>query len=315
MDRKYVSLVLAVFVIALLVAGCAPKPAAVPPEKVAPEITGGAVAESPKTETTEKPVGIVQGGTGAYFAKITVDEGELIKLDLDATDPDGDLLDYQFSAPLNAKGEWQTKIGDAGEYPVDVTVSDGKLETTKKILVIVNAVNKKPAIEPVKDITITEGQKLVLNLKATDPDEDILVWKYEAPIGADGTWQTKAGDAGDYVIKATVSDGHLSDSTSFNVKVTKLNHPPTLEITREMTIKEGETVKLEPKTSDADGDKVTVTYSGWMTSGTYTTTYEDEGKHQVVVTASDGKSDESTVVWVTVEDVNRAPEIHGLIVK
>ncbi len=268
--------------------------------------TTGAVVKEPTVEVSPQ---------GEIYAKITLNEGELVKLDLQASDPDGDPLTYKFSSPLNDKGEWQTKMGDAGEYPVKITVSDGKLETSKTIMVIVKAVNRKPTIEPQQDITIVEGQKLVLNLKASDPDNDVLVWKYDAPVGSDGTWQTKVGDAGEYTLKATVSDGYVSESTSFKVRVLKLNHPPALEIAREMTLNEGETVKLVPKVSDEDGDLVTVSYSGWMTSDTYTTNYNDAGKHQVVVTASDGKTVESVVVWVTVNNVNRAPEINGLIVK
>jgi hypothetical protein len=216
---------------------------------------------------------------------------------------------------LDAKGEWQTKIGDAGEYPVKITVSDGKLETSKTILVIVKAVNRPPVIEKQSDITVVEGQKLVLNLKASDPDNDVLVWKYDAPLSADGTWQTKAGDAGEYTMKAIVSDGYVSESTSFKVKVLKMNNAPVIDMSREITIKEGDTIKLAPKFSDADGDQVTVTYSGWMTSDTYTANYNDAGRHEVVVTASDGKTVSSTSVWVTVNNVNRAPEISGLIVK
>lgn len=314
MDRRLVFLVLVVFALGLFAAGCQTQPAPAAGEE--PGVTGGLVTELPtSTEPETKPVDIIQDGIGDYFAKITVSEGELIKLDLDAADPDGDKLTYKFGTPLNEKGEWQTKIGDAGEYPVTITVSDGTLETSKKIVIVVKAVNKKPTIESVGDISLTEGQKLVLNLKATDPDNDILVWKYEPPVGADGTWQTKKGDAGEYTIKATVSDGHLSDTTSFQVKVVKFNNPPMLEIDREISAKEGDTIKLTPKVSDVDGDNVLVTYSDWMTSDTHTIGYDEEGKHKVVVTASDGKSEESTVVWVTVADVNRAPEIHGLIVK
>jgi hypothetical protein len=272
------------------------------------------VVTAPTGEVVQEPT-VEVSSQGDIYAKITLNEGELVKLDLQASDPDGDPLTYRFSSPLNNKGEWQTKIGDAGEYPVKITVSDGKLETSKTIMLIVKAVNRKPIIEQQPDITVVEGQKLVLNLKATDPDDDVLVWKYETPILADGTWQTKIGDAGEYTIKATVSDGYVSESTTFKVKVLKLNHPPTLEIAKEMTVNEGDTIKLAPKVSDEDGDSVTVSYSGWMSSDTYTTNFEDAGRHQVVVTASDGKTVESAVVWVTVNNVNRAPVISGLIVK
>jgi hypothetical protein len=322
MDRKMFFLVMVLAVVFAIFAGCIQQPDS---EETTPVIGGietigdlpkptesqvvaptGAVVSEPSIEVTPQ---------GQGFAKITVNEGELVKLDLQASDPDGDSLSYTFSKPLDKNGEWQTKMGDAGEYPVTITASDGTLETSKNILIIVKAVNRKPTIESQQEITIVEGQKLILNLKATDPDNDVLVWKYDAPISSDGTWQTEEGDAGDYEVKATVSDGYLSDSTSFTVHVLKLNHPPVLEIEREFSVKEGDVVQLRPKVSDPDGDAVTISYSGWMNSDTYTTNYDDAGRHQVVVSATDGKMVESVVVWVTVENVNRAPVINGLIVK
>ena len=43
-----------------------------------------------------------------------------------AVDPDGDPIVYNFTQPLDEKGEWQTGDGDAGEYIVTVYASDGK---------------------------------------------------------------------------------------------------------------------------------------------------------------------------------------------
>ncbi|MBW2971320.1 hypothetical protein KY320_04130 [Candidatus Woesearchaeota archaeon] len=276
------------------------KPSAVKEEK-----------EAVEEELPEEPEEIPEG----VFARITVDEGELVKLDLDVTDPDGDKLTYSFTKPLDNNGEWQTEEGDAGEYPVTITVSDGKLETKRSILIIVKAINKAPELSQPKDLTVTEGDKVVLDLDAEDPNGDKLTWTYSKPFNTRGEWQTDAGDKGKYRITVKVSDGSLEDSAAFYVTVLPSNSPPILEIDTQFTVNEGETVRLRPVVSDPDGDEVELVFTGWMTTDTYKTTFDDAGKHKVVVTATDGKLQESKVVWVTVEDVNRPPEIHGLIVK
>ncbi|MFH1399561.1 MAG: hypothetical protein ABIG95_05615 [Candidatus Woesearchaeota archaeon] len=301
--------VVALIILAMFVSGCAQQGTEVFQPPIPPE---GLEPATP-VETVEPTEPVVT--EPKVFARITINEGELVKLDLDAEDPDGDPLYYTFSAPLDEKGVWQTKLGDAGQYPVTVTVSDGTLKTSKEILIIVKAVNQAPRMMAPEDITVVEGEKVVFDLKAEDPNGDKLTWKYGAPIGTDGTWQTKTGDKGKYEVQVTVSDGELSDSATMFVNVLPGNLPPKLEIETTVSLKEGETVKLEPKVSDPDGDNVTVSFSGWMTQAEYTTGYDDQGKHKVVVTASDGAHEESAVVWVDVLNVNRPPEIHGLIVK
>jgi hypothetical protein len=293
MEKRLCFLAIVLMAVSMMMAGCLPAANTGQGNPVVNDltnlITSGNGATPPTGSVVSEPEqpSIEVNPQGQYFAKITVNEGELVKLDLQASDPDGDPLTYTFSKPLNAQGEWQTKIGDAGEYPITITASDGKLETSKVVLLIIKAVNRAPVAAKQNDITLTEGQKLSLGLKATDPDNDILVWRYEsdAPIGSDGSWQTRMGDAGEYDVKATVSDGYLSDSTLFKVKVIRFNNPPTLEIAKEMTVNDnGETIKLQPKVNDPDaGDTVSVSYSGWMTADTYTTKFGDAGKHLVTV--------------------------------
>ena len=54
-----------------------------------------------------------------------VKETEKIALQTNASDPDSDLLTITYSEPLNGNGEWQTSYGDAGQYDITITVSDG----------------------------------------------------------------------------------------------------------------------------------------------------------------------------------------------
>lgn len=302
--------VILVLVLTMLIAGCMKQP------------TGSA------TDVPESPLGIgdiVKDTLPSvkevevkeeYLARITVNEGELVDLDLEASDPDGDKITYTFGEPLDDQGRWQTEVGDRGEYPVELKVSDGTLESESMLLIIVEAVNQAPVIiAPEGDIEVIEGQTIVLDLQAMDPDDDELIWVYGAPFSDEGVWETEFGDRGTYKALASVSDGKLSSSIPLTIIVLPGDRPPVLEVPREITVKEGEIVFIDPVVSDPDDDELTVTYSGWMETNEKQTGYEDAGEWKVVVTVSDGLMEESQTVKIIVENVNRAPEILGIIVK
>ncbi len=301
MNKNLIALVLI-----LLLAGCTQVE-----ETPSGRITAGEVGDIVKEALPEtKPA-----EDGRYFARITVNEGEMVNLDLDATDPDGDPLEYSFSQPLNDEGIWQTEQGDAGQYPVNVTVSDGNTEVTQQILIIVESQNQPPRLERPRDIRAKEGETIRVGLEANDPDDDELEWDYSEPFNDEGVWETESGDRGRYQVTVSVSDGQFEDSATFFVTVEPGNQPPNLDVSDEVYVKEGEVVELHPEVEDPDGDEVEIAYRGWMNSSTYKTDYDDEGRHKVVVEATDGIHIESAVVWINVENVNRPPKIQGLIVK
>ncbi|MFO8016485.1 MAG: putative Ig domain-containing protein [Candidatus Woesearchaeota archaeon] len=60
-------------------------------------------------------------------------EGELIDLDVDAYDPEGNNITIGFSGAVDEKGEWQTTDRDSGTYAARITVSDGENEITKTV--------------------------------------------------------------------------------------------------------------------------------------------------------------------------------------
>jgi len=76
---------------------------------------------------------------------IEVDEGDLIDIEVDGNDIDGDELEYSWDLgdieDATAEGEsfvWQTDCYDSGEYYVSVTVTDGQLSTTGRFKITVN---------------------------------------------------------------------------------------------------------------------------------------------------------------------------------
>lgn len=168
----------------------------------------------------------------------------------------------------------------------------------------------RPVIEEdLPTLTVTEGELVKLSMKATDPDGDTLDYEFTAPLNSEGKWQTRTGDAGVYYPEITVSDGKTDVVKKIKIVVEPKNNKPVLQFIPNVAVDEGETVTLNPKATDADGDRLTYSYSGWMTSNTKTASYSDAGVHKVTVSVTDGISIVSQEVTVTVEDVNRPPEV------
>ncbi len=326
-----------------------------------------------------------------YDIEKEFDEGALVSFaDLEVKDPDGDLIELTFSSPLNENGEWQTTNEDQGEYPIVITATDGKSKTklyalititkenlaptitaeseisvlegetiviestvidpeldevtimysgwmssstytttyedagtytvtitandgnheiSKEISIIIIDVNRAPVIQiPDYDVVALEGELVELEIIANDADEDIITLSYEEPFLADGTWQTSKGEAGNYDITVTATDGIDTISIEVPISVISINNAPTLEEIASIEVNEGENVVIQVVASDSDEDELVIEFSGWMTSANYTTTYDDAGTHTVTVTVSDGTESVSQDVTVTVNDLNRPPE-------
>ena len=340
-------------------------------------------------ELPDEPV-VIQEPVGDEPRKLAT-EGELVSFpNLNAEDPDGDAITYTFSKPLDEDGEWQTEEGDAGEYMITITASDGKSEISQQIILVVESMNKPPVMDQLDDVTVKEGDTVNLDLDAddpegepvavdysgwmtssikkigfddagthdviitatdgknavsqtvvvtvenvnrvpllgelkevtvkegvlvqiaaiaADPDGDKVTISFGQPLDEDGEWQTEEGDAGEYMIIVTASDGTLDDTKKFKVIVESLNKPPVfIGGVDGISVKEGQTVTINPEVKDPEGDSITVTYSGWMKSSTKVTTYTDAGEYDVVVSATDGKSTISKTITVIVGDVNRPPQ-------
>lgn len=238
---------------------------------------------------------------------IEVNEGETVRLKPVITDPENDPVEVAFSGWMSTDSK-ETSLNDAGKYTVTIKAYDGKSYATQKVNVVVHNVNRPPVLEPINNVVIKEGDKITVKPVASDEDKDRLSFSFSEPLDANGVWQTNIGDAGTYDLKATVSDGEATAEAAFKVTVEGVNQPPVLKLERaEINVDEGDVVTIKTEASDPENDAVQVSYSGWMTSDTYTTTFEDQGVHTVTVTATDGQNVVAKDVVVTVRNVNRAP--------
>ena len=284
MSRKHLS-VLAIFgilILSLSILGCQGYKA---PEYKSP--TGEAVGDG---EVEEVDIDVSDLGEDEYVDEETVEEpAPVVKTRVPDVQPAATIKSYK---PAD-------KTVETTYEEEETTDSD---EATKAPY--------RPLIEEdLPTLTVTEGDLVKLNLKATDPDGDELIYTFTAPLNSEGKWQTRMGDSGVFYPEITVSDGKTSIVKKIKLVVEPKNNKPVLQFIANVDVNEGETVTLNPKASDADGDRLTYTYSGWMTSNTKQTGYKDAGTHKVTVSVSDGISIVSQEVTVTVKDVNRPPEL------
>lgn len=299
--RKNTKILTLVFVVAFLIllTGCLPTPT---PPNEAPIITS--------TPITTSTIGV------------------LYTYDVNATDPDEDTLTYSLitkpkGMAINSKTgviNWTPTSTQIGDNPVTVKVSDGTLDVIQSFAIKVKAVNHAPTINSIPVTTATVGVTYVYGVNATDPDNDVLTYSLTAyPSGmtissATGLVMWTSIAEGNYAVVVKASDGALSDTQSFTIKVSKppapppVNHAPIITSTPNLTTIVGVKYTYTIKATDPEGDPIIyslvsgptgMTFNGIATIS-WTPVLGQIGANGVTVKASDGKKDTIQNFTITV---------------
>ena len=218
--------------------------------------------------------------------------------------------------------EWHPENGDVGFHRVNFTVSDGNGGSDHEVVnITVHNVNDAPVLLfGVPGITFLEDNTFMnafnLDDHFSDLDRDPLEYIFSgndgiAPtIHENGTVDLAAPPDWFGEANVTVTAGDPYNATAectFPVTVLAVNDPPVLEHMGDVTVREGETVIIQPNANDVDSAFLKFTYSGDMTDDTWITGYSDAGTYKVNVSVSDGEVSISQKISVVVRNVNRAP--------
>ncbi|RMG96627.1 MAG: tandem-95 repeat protein, partial [Candidatus Dadabacteria bacterium] len=231
---------------------------------------------------------------------VEVDENAELVIVLDATDPDGDDVTITAQA-LDANGNpvempagavydqttetftWTPDFTQAGVYKVRFTATDDgrggtlpPLSDEDLVTIVVNNVNRAPALDPIGPKTVAEGQVLEFTVTGSDPDADPLTFPrpnadpgnltglpsgatFDAATGV-FAWMPDHAQAGTYDVTFTVSDGDLTDSETIVITVTDTNRPPVLNPVGNRSVDPDAELAFTLTATDPDADN-TLTFS------------------------------------------------------
>ncbi len=250
-----------------------------------------------------------EGAEGTRFS-VTTTEGNLVILDPKTIDPDGDEVTLAYEAPVDSKGRWQTKVGDAGTHRVLVTATDTKgASTTEYITIIVNPLKRGPSIDCSDKLAVREGETVTINCAITSGEGDVVVL-YDGWM-TDATYTTNYEDAGTHTVTVIADDGERVATKDLTIVVSNVNRPPVFpnDFPETMNGEAGDVFAISTaEVYDPDGDDVVITYAApFDKDGLWASTGKDAGEYRVDVLAFDGSASEKRTVTVIVRPSNTAP--------
>lgn len=274
-------------------------------------------------------------------ADTTILESQTLILAVAADDPDEDIPDLSTGAlPVNGTfadhGDGSGSLTftpsyeQAGTYTVTFFANDGELADTMSVQITVTNVNRPPVFATIADDTVAEGETLVLEISASDPDGtaprltavNLMQNATFTDLGGGRgrfTFAPDFGQAGQYAVRFLASDGTLSDTADVAIVVTGTNRPPVIAPIADREIAEQQPIEIEVTATDPDGTIPTLSASGLPPGATFsdhgdgsgqfnwTPSYAQSGVHVVTFAATDGVFSVSAGVTITVTNVNRRP--------
>jgi len=202
----------------------------------------------------------------------TIEVGQTRDITITASDPDGDPLTVSASSDnanivtASAPNVSTIRINGVavGTANVTVTANDGKGGVINTAFqVVVGAVNRPPAVDPINGQTMTVGETRQIGYQAVDPDNDPLAHDAQsdtpnvvtASIASPGVITLVAQGVGPATIRLSVDDG-TNDPViaTFYVLVEQGNLPPMIETILPQTMSAGEGRDVGYAATDPDND-------------------------------------------------------------
>jgi hypothetical protein len=254
------------------------------------------------------------------FSNFFIEETEKISLVPYANDPDDDNLIIDYSSPLDENGEWQTDYGDAGEYEVTITVSDGQSSVSEDVLITVLKKEVPPKIEsytPREDkVIIDEGDLVMFTVSAIDQNNDEIMYSWyldgkQASIGDYFTFNADFRDSGSYRVMVKISDKTSTVTKEWKLIVNNMDVEGLLGSVKDIEVNENEIAILELLDFEEYGLTYTISeplgnQNSWQTSN------DDSGTYEVRISAKGNGFSGEKKVLVHVKNVDRIAEFEEL---
>jgi len=161
--------------------------------------------------------------------------GEPLQFTVRATAAPEDRLSYHVNPlPRGAQMDeatgtftWRPAVNQSGAHRITLTATNGKAIAQEQISVVVEHRNTPPLLEPLGPVIVLAGERLNLQVNASDPDGDPLTY-YLSGLPPEATfdnqtrvleWPTEANQSGSRTIAITVSDGWSIAQERFEIIV------------------------------------------------------------------------------------------------
>jgi predicted secreted protein len=258
---------------------------------------------------------------------------------VDADDPEGDEVSYDWSVPDDWTLEGEGREVDVtapdqfgASATIRVTVEDGAGNETTASIQLSTPDNDGPVVQTLDALpqTVEAGGTIDLSVSATDPDGDSLSYNWSV---ADGDWslqsneETAALTAPDQTgvrtqVSVTVDDGAGHQSSASILVSTRANRPPNLAAldVSPQQVAPGGTVTARTRASDPNGDSLSYSWSvpsNWTQSGQGSSIqlqapdqYGASGTVQVTI--EDGNGGQATATVAVTTRTNTPPTIGSL---
>jgi hypothetical protein len=214
----------------------------------------------------------------------TAPVGTTVQLDgSTSSDPDGDLLTYQWTLVAKPAGSTATltkptsvspslKLDKAGSYTVRLVVHDGKVPSLPDT-VILSTLNSAPIANAGPDQSGQVGDTISFDgSQSVDVDGDVLTYLWSVskrPSGSTATLtnpttvtpQLTLDKPGEYTVQLIVNDGRVNSAPD-TMTISTINSPPVADAGADQNGHVGETVILNGGgSSDVDGDTLQFDWS------------------------------------------------------
>jgi hypothetical protein len=276
---------------------------------------------------------------------MTIVGGETIELNgTMSSDTDDDALEYEWivsdrppgsSALINASQQAMATFDPdlPGLYAVDLRVSDGLLDDTTTIVIMVRS-NEAPVADTSLSPTsvVANGHPVQLNgTLSSDADGDSLTYSWavlESPAGSNpiianpdqAITDFETDTEGDYVLELSVSDGILSGQQTFHIS-SSINQLPTADAAlSDFVISLDSLATLDgTQSSDPDGDPLTYFWEATgvptganplitsPTEGITTLSVDLPGFYAIRLTVNDGLATHSDTIVISAGTNNLPP--------
>ena len=274
------------------------------------------------------------------------DENVAININIAGSDPDVEDKSKQiYSAVSLPEGatfvdqnfSWIPTYDQSGKYTVSFSITDGVLSNSKSMDFTINHVNRPPVVEDIVSQNVNENKELIFTITTNDPDvEDSGKLKLSAtnlpegavfdPLTRKFSWTPTYEQSGIYKIDFVIEDpvGAL-DRDASTITVNHVDRKPEINAIENLNFNENEKFSVQAKGSDPDKeDQNTISFraenlpQGALFDATtqvltWTSTYDQSGVYKdVLLIMSAGKLSDSTKFDLTVNHVNRQPELDAI---